>query len=101
MTNDPIDDALAHEPTIEVDPAFTASVMAAVHREAMLPPIAFPWRRCVAGALASAAIPLLVALTGVSAPTPEAVAPLAWTAVALTGTWLCYAAAMRVARAVD
>jgi hypothetical protein len=98
MTTDPVHDALAPEATIEPGPAFTASVMAAVRRDAALPPIGFPWRRFALGLTASIATPLLVALTGVPAPTPEEIAPLAWTAIALTASWLCYAAARRLGR---
>lgn len=97
MTTDPVHDALARDEAIEPGPAFTASVMAAV-RDAALPPIGFPWRRFALGLTASIATPLLVALTGTPAPTPEEIAPLAWTAIALTGSWLCYAAARRIGR---
>lgn len=101
MTTDPIHDALAHDDVIEPDAAFTAAVMAAVReaeREAALPPIGFPWRRFGFGLTASIATPLLVAFSGVPAPTPEDVAPLAWTATALVWSWLFYVVARRIAR---
>jgi hypothetical protein len=53
MKGNEIDDVLAGDDRIEPSPAFLASVMRAVEREAAsLPPLTFPWRR---------ALPLLAA----------------------------------------
>ena len=54
MQNDELDNILAGEPAILPSSEFTASVMAAIRREASAPaPLAFPWRRALPGLVAS------------------------------------------------
>ncbi len=54
MQYDELDRILAEETAILPSPEFTASVMAAVRREASAPvPIAFPWRRVLPGFVVS------------------------------------------------
>ena len=54
MQNDELDNILAGEPAILPSSEFTASVMAAIRREASAPaPLAFPWTRALPGLVAS------------------------------------------------
>lgn len=96
MSADPIHDALAHEPVIEPDPAFTATVMSAVRREADVPPIAFPWRRFAGGLAATIAAPVMASIAAPPLPDPSVAAPLGWVALALLGSWACYAISRRL-----
>ena len=54
MQSDELDHILAEEPAILPSSEFTASVMAAIRREAAASaPLAFPWRRALPGLVAS------------------------------------------------
>jgi len=62
MQYDELDHILAEEPAILPSSEFTASVMAAIRREASASaPLAFPWRRALPGLVASGiALPVLL-----------------------------------------
>jgi hypothetical protein len=54
MSHDEIDRILSHEEELLPSSGFAASVMDAVRREAVLPPIPFPWKRAMPGLVAAA-----------------------------------------------
>lgn len=72
--------ALLTDQELTPGPRFTDAVMAAVRREAELPPIAFPWRALATGAAVGLALALVILLSldsGSGAIAPELVSGLA------------------------
>lgn len=75
---DEIDRILSSEPLVEPSPEFAGRVVAAVRREAGLPPpIAFPWRRAAtAAAVMATAGAVLAAVPELREPAQRAAASL-------------------------
>jgi hypothetical protein len=88
MNTDDVDRILARDTEIVPSKLLVQHVMAAVRREAAIPPpIGFPWHRALPG-IVGASVILVAAVWGltVAAATPEFLTPIRVSATALT--WL-------------
>jgi hypothetical protein len=98
-----IERILRVEEVVEPSAGFARQVMVAVHREASTPaPLAFPWRRLLAGIAGCGALigagAIAISRTGAEALLPTLPVPgpalaaaasgFGWTLAALAGTWL-------------
>lgn len=110
MKPEEVDLFLSQKDEIIPSSGFVASVMDAVHREAVTPPpIPFPWRRALPGAVALVAALIVLVVFGIQSvsstdPTPialpssEMIRACGWLAMSLVTAWVSFKLAMRLAR---